>query len=232
MSNRKNAFNSESSNPAKVFLEWKSNDKCFAYYDKDKKENVKIPLPFTFVVLEEMHTVKGWNDASGSGIFSNEVKFISKEELTVKAFKGGEIAKGLYSEIKPKINNAGGVYHKSLYVMSTDGELMNVSFKGAAVKEWGEFTQKTRTRLTDEWVTVAEAKEGKKGSVTFNTPVFKFDGSLDDAHGQLADSNFDILEAYLKSYKAKVEQPEVVEETTSNASLGDPYYSSGDDCPI
>ena len=41
-SNRAKAFQAPLSNPAKRFLEWKSNDKCFSYFDKEKKENVKV----------------------------------------------------------------------------------------------------------------------------------------------------------------------------------------------
>ena len=77
-------------NPALKFLEWSSKYKCFKYYDKEKGENVKVELPLKFVILEHYHTVKGWNDASESGIYSNEVLFLSSEELEVKAFKGGQ----------------------------------------------------------------------------------------------------------------------------------------------
>ena len=73
----------KSKNPAKKFLSWKSEEKCFAYYDKEKEENVIIDLPFKFVILEHYHTVKGWNDASESGIYSNEVFQIGNEELQV-----------------------------------------------------------------------------------------------------------------------------------------------------
>ena len=41
----------ESKNPATQFLEWKSNDKCFSFYDKEKGENVKVQLPFHFPQL-------------------------------------------------------------------------------------------------------------------------------------------------------------------------------------
>ena len=114
-SNRQGAFSTPQSNPSTKFIDWKSNDKWFSYYDKDKKENVQIPLPFKFLALDELHSVKGWNDATSSGIYSNEVKFISKEILTVKPFKGNEIAKGLYKDIKDKVQSAGGHYVKSIY---------------------------------------------------------------------------------------------------------------------
>jgi hypothetical protein len=205
MSNRRQAFNQPTSNPAKMFIEWKSDDKCFSYYDKDKQEKIQIPLPFNFLVLEELHTVKGWNDATQSGIYSNEVKFISKEVMTVKPFKGNEIAKGFYKDIKEKIVSAGGHYVKSIYIMLEDGTLANLQLKGSAVQEWGLFTAKTRTRLPDEWVQVKTVKQGKKGAVKFNVPEFTFLRSLSESEAEQADEVFNELEAYLKTYLAKAE---------------------------
>lgn len=213
-SNRRQAFNTPQSNPATKFFDWKSNDKCFSYYDKEKSENVLVPLPFKFLVLDELHAIKGWNDATSSGIFSNEVKFISKEVMTVKPFKGNEIAKGFYKDIKEKVVSAGGHYVKSIYVMLEDGSLANIQLKGSAVQKWGEFTQKTRNRLPDEWVVVAKSLEGKKGAVKFNTPEFSFERSINDAEAEMADEAFNTLETYLKAYLVKAEP--VVEETIDN----------------
>jgi len=210
MSNRKQAFAQPQSNPATMFIEWKSNDKAFEYYDKETSSKVAIPLPFKFLVLDELHAVKGWNDATSSGIYSNEVKFISKEIMTVKPFKGNEIAKGLYKDIKDKIVAAGGHYVKSIYVMLEDGTLANLQLKGSSVQAWGEFTQKTRNRLPEEWVIVKTAKDGKKGAVKFSIPEFAFERSLSDAENEQADLCFDILEAYLKAYLVKSEP--VIEE--------------------
>ena len=210
-SNRRQAFAQPQSNPATKFLDWKSNDKCFEYYDKEKQEKVSVALPFKFLVLDELHTIKGWNDASSSGIFSNEVKFISKEVMTVKPFKGNEIAKGLYKDIKEKIVAAGGHYVKSIYIMLEDGSLANLQLKGSAVQKWGEFTQKTRNRLPDEWVQVTKAIEGKKGAVKFFTPDFSFERSITEDEAMQADEAFNILESYLKTYLAKAEP--IVEET-------------------
>ena len=209
-SNRRQAFAQPKANPSTKFLQWKSNEKCFEFYNKEKQEKVSVTLPFKFLVLDEMHTVSGWNDASSSGIFSNEVKFISKEVMTVKPFKGNEIAKGLYKDIKEKIIAAGGHYVKSIYIMLEDGSLANLQLKGSAVQKWGEFTQKTRNRLPDEWVQVTKAIEGKKGAVKFFTPDFSFERSISDAEAVQADEAFNILETYLKAYLVKAEP--IVEE--------------------
>jgi hypothetical protein len=220
MSNRRQAFQTPQSNPATKFFDWKSNDKCFSYYDKEKQENVLVPLPFKFLVLDELHAIKGWNDATSSGIFSNEVKFISKEPMTVKPFKGNEIAKGLYKDIKDKVQAAGGHYVKSIYIMLEDGSLANIQLKGAAVQKWGEFTAKTRQRLPDEWVIVESVVDGKKGAVKFYTPDFKFERSISDTEADLADEAFNVLETYLKTYLVKAE-PSVILNGDASQNFND-----------
>jgi len=220
-SNRRAAFQQPQTNPSTKFIEWKSNDKVFSYYDKETKENVAIPLPFKFLVLDELHTIKGWNDASSSQINSNEVKFISRDEMVVKPFKGNEIAKGLYKDIKERIKAAGGHYVKSVYCMLENGSIANLQLKGAACQSYGDFTAKTRSRLTDEWVVVAKAIDGKKGAVKYTTPGFAFEKSLSDSEADLADEAFNTLEAYLKTYLTKAEtiETEVIEEVIEDDDL-------------
>lgn len=229
MSNRKSVFTQPQLNPATKFINWKSNDKCFSYFDKNLAETlanegktkeeikelsqVKIPLPFKFLVLDELASVKGWSDSLNGQIISNEVKYISKEPLTIKCYhrnaKGEsvstEIAKGIYKDVKEKVNSAGAKYHKSLYVMLEDGTLANIKMKGAVVQQWGVFTQRTKNRLTEEWVIVEKHVDGKKGAVKFTTPDFKFERSISNSESEKADEVFDVLEAYLKTYLAKSE---------------------------
>ena len=221
ISNRRQAFAQPQTNPATKFIDWKSNDKCFSFYDRETSANVAIPLPFKFLVLEELHTVKGWNDASSSQINSNEVKFISRDEMTVKPFKGKEIAKGLYKDIKEKIKAAGGHYVKSVYCMLEDGSIANLQLKGAACQSYGDFTAKTRSRLTDEWVVVAKAVEGKKGAVKYTTPGFAFDKSLSESEADLADEAYNNLEAYLKTYLAKSETIDAIVPSETDEVIED-----------
>jgi hypothetical protein len=209
MSNRTQVFAGGTKNPATKFLDWKSDQKGFSYYDKGLGKNVEVPLPFKFVFLDELSTVKGWNDASSSGIFSNEVKYLSKEPMTVKAFKGGEIAKGLYNEIKERVKNAGGHYSKSIYIMLEDGSLANIQLKGSATQQWGEFVKANRQSITRTWVNVATATESKKGKVVFSVPNFTIGADIEDLDARDADAKFDELEAYLKTYLAKVDVEDI-----------------------
>ena len=221
-SNRRQAFAQPQTNPAKKFIDWKSNEKGFNYYDKESKTNVAINLPFKFLVLDELHTVKGWNDSLKGQIGSNEVKFISNDVLKVKTFHKDangkniktDMIEGVYSEVKEKIKSSGAHYVKSVYIMLEDGSIANLQLKGASCQSYGDFTAKTRSRLTDEWVEVANFVEGKKGAVKYTVPEFKFKNSISDAKADLADEAFNTLEAYLKTYLTKADpiNIEVVDE--------------------
>lgn len=201
MSNRKDEFKSSNPNPATRFLEWDSNQGCFKFYDKEKSQNVNVKAPFRFVVLKQLHTVKGWHAKSESGIYSNEVENLSNDQMYVKSFKGGPIVHGLYKEIKERLN--GGAYFKSIYIMLQDGSVANISIKGAAVAAWGDLVQKNLNRLADEWVVIKGAKEERNGSVTYTVPVFEFGGSLEEKFGVKADAAYDTLSSYMKVYLAK-----------------------------
>jgi len=201
-----NTEKSVSSNPTSKYLEWKSNDKAFSYYDKEAGQNVKIELPLKFVFLQHYHTVKGWNDASASGIYSNEVFYIGSEPMTVRSFKGGVLAEGLYKDIKSNIVNAGGKYHRSVYVMLEDGTIANLSFKGAVVREWSDFMEANRSLTDAQWIEVKEAREEKKGSVKYSVPSFKMGPALSKQDSSNADSVASSLKSYLDGYFNKKEE--------------------------
>lgn len=208
-----NTEKSTSSNPTSKYLDWKSNDKSFSYYDKEAGENVKVDLPLKFVFLQHYHTVKGWNDASQSGIYSNEVYYIGSEPMTVRAFKGGTIAEGIYKDIKQDITNAGGKYHRSVYVMLEDGTIANLSFKGAVVREWSDFMEVSKNLVDNQWIEVKSAKDQKKGSIKYSTPEFTLGDNLNAKDSAQADSVASELKTYLDAYfnKEEAQEPEEVE---------------------
>lgn len=206
-----NTEKSVSSNPTSKFLSWKSNDKSFSYYDKESEENVSLELPFKFVFLQHYHTVKGWHDASQSGIFSNEVYYIGSEPMNVRSFKGGTIAEGLYKDIKVDIVNAGGKYHRSVYVMLEDGTIANLSLKGAVVKEWSDFMDANKNLVDAQWVEVNSAKDQKKGSIKYSTPEFTMGANLKPTDADKADSAAAKLKAHLDTYFNKEDAVEVTD---------------------
>ena len=191
MSSRRTLNQSEgnTTNPSTKFLQWKSNDKNFQYWDKSKSENVIINLPLKFQFLEHFHCVKGWNDKSKSAINSNEVKFISKEPLKVYSFKGGTIAEGIYSDIKLNILQAGGKYHRSVYAL-LNGEIVNLQFKGAVVSAWSDFLKENENKIEESWITINSVQDLKKGATKYSVPVFEIGDQFTAVEKGLADSKF------------------------------------------
>ena len=139
------------------------------------------------------------------------------DRLDVKSFKGGPIISGIYRDIKDQLQ--GGVYNKSIYVMLGDGSIANISMKGAVVATWGDFTKKSKARLSDEWVAVLKHEDMKKGSVKYTIPVFEYKSTMTDTEGELADKAYDIMKEYLAGYFGKEAEEELVQDVSKTAHL-------------
>jgi len=166
-------------NPAKKWIEWNGKKGVFYYYDKTKEKQLELELPISFVVLEEYHTVGGYDNDDETGIYANEVLNIGDEEMLVKNYKGKKIATGIYKEIKENVVKSGGKYYKSIYAVM-DGELINIKIKGGVVGSWTKFLEKSWNRLKDEFVTIKEVEDKKKGSIKYKLPIFNFGSSISD----------------------------------------------------
>jgi len=197
--------------PAEMYLEWKSDDKSFSYYDKSQGKNITVD-PGKFLFLMDRSTIKGWSEADQSGIYSNEVKNLSTDDLNVRTFSGKAIASGKYADIKEAIAKAGGTFTKSIYAMMQDGTIINFQLRGVSLRQWMDFTAKSRRRLPDEWITIASVEEGKKGRVTFSFPNFEFSGSLNAKEGDLADQQYNEL-------KRKIEPSERIADNQTDQEV-------------
>lgn len=189
----------ESTKPAKIYFEWKSakkvkkspeghaildkNDKptyeydgYFTYYDKAKGEDVKVPLPFRFIPLEVLSCVKGFNDKNKCGIYSNEVKSIKNDVLTVNTFKGGLSVKGLYGTIKGEIDAMGGKFANSVYIGYRVGdklELCNLQIHGASLSPFIEYGKLHKDLTQKGAMQVKSFKIATVGDNQFAEPIFE-----------------------------------------------------------
>ena len=204
------------SNPAKLFYSWGGDEGCFSFYDKVEKKKVSVPVsakkPFVFIPLCALATIKGYSDSDESGFWSNEVKDLKKERLTVRV-KSGIVAVGLYDEIKEKIAAKGAKFCQSVYVGIKDesGELVlaNVQMYGAALSAWIDFCK--GKKIDEIAVAVKGSTEGKKGKTVYQIPTFE-EIKVKDETNQAAIELDKGLQVYLKEYLAKnasavVEQP-------------------------
>jgi hypothetical protein len=123
--------------PVKKYIEWSGEKGHFSYYDKNSSKEDKrvvLDMPIYIQPLDSLNTIKGWDDASQSGIYSNEVRLMS-DRLTVKSFEGGKLGEGQYEDVKG-IN--GARFTKSVYAVlilnkGKDLELVNFQLKGSAL---------------------------------------------------------------------------------------------------
>lgn len=174
-------------NPSTRWFEWAGGDDggFVRWYNKDTKQDVKIEGAFTFLLLDELSTVKGWHEPSESSIYANEVRDLRQEALVVRSFKGGELASGLYTDIKDRIVAKGGHYHASIYVAYKDGNelrLGNLGLKGAALSAWMEFKKaspakkdangKSVRAFFVDAVKITGYEDAKKGATNYRIPKF------------------------------------------------------------
>lgn len=194
-------------NPCKKFIDFKSDDKQFVYWDKELGENgesVVIPTPIYFIVLDELTTITGYYKEGDCGIYSNEIHFLKDEVLKVRTFKkGGPSIVGLYDTIKDSIKAIGGKFTKSVYAMmiSAEGttELVNFRFRGAAFSAWLDKRVNTGRQvvcIADEFI------EEHNGKTVYNVPVFKAFNMKPEYRAMAVEMDRE-LQAFLKDYKSR-----------------------------
>jgi hypothetical protein len=162
-------------NPAKAFLKWKGTG-GFEYFDKskgEKGEKVAVALPFEFLALDTLATVKGYSDSAQSGFWSNEVRNIGKDILTVRN-KTGIVAKGTYTEVMASKATTGAKFCQSVYIVANiEGKsvIANIQMMGTALSAWIDFGK--TNKIFKGAIKVASMKEGKKGATVYQTPIFE-----------------------------------------------------------
>lgn len=194
--------NTEIVNPAKYFYEWVGSKSCLRYYDKQKEEQVFVPLPFSFLVLDRLSKISGFSDQDQSSFWSNEVRDLKKEPLTVRT-KKGIVATGLYSTMAP-ILNMGAQYCQSVYIAVKEGNefvIANISIQGSAIGPWIELCK--GKDIYKYAVTITEGIPMKKGATNYYAPVFKLSSNILPETEQKAIELDRQLQDYFYSYFKK-----------------------------
>lgn len=213
---RADAYSEAVKSPVTKYVTWSSNDKCFSFYDREAKTNVQLKLPIKIVHFRDFASIKGFDDRSQSSIFSNEVTSVKNEPLVVRSFKGGELIRGLYADIKLRLKELGGKYNMSMYAM-IDGELVNISIGGAILQHWSDFSKDNRNKFLTNYINVNMALDLKKGSVKYSVPVFSLGEEITAKDMNKADELDDeLLDYFKKKAKASSEAVSVVAEEVDN----------------
>lgn len=197
-------------NPSGRWFTWNGEQGIIEYYDKEQEENITVDIPFTFLVLDQLGTVKGWHNESESGIYANEVHRIDRQPLTVKSFEGGVIAEGLYKNIKDTVKSKGGRYVSSIYIAyyrGADLEIGNISLKGAALSAWMDYSRKIGKGLYEKAIVIDGYQEGQKGSITYRVPTFSTNAVAEETN-EVAIGLDKVLQEYLDKKAVQPEEPE------------------------
>lgn len=220
---RKKPDNQALTNPSKFFLQWKSKEESFIYYNKEKKEDVKMPKPFVFIPLSMAYTLKGYNQKKAKSYISNEVENLETDIISVKSYDAAKNSTtewtGTFKDIKDVMDD-NIKYTISLYaaIKSRKGEmtLVNLQLNGAALFHWFEFAKKN-----DIWssaVKVEKDTDEKNGAVKYKAPVYELiDLSSEDdiTAGELQAEIEGYLKEYFKKNRAAL-TPNTVDENQDN----------------
>lgn len=192
-------------NPAVRFFQWKGGKGEIEYYDKEAKESVTVPMPFTFIVLDQLNTVSGFSDEAQSSYYSNEVRNSILQPFVVRLGKA-IAATGLWTDIK-KSGLQGVKFAKSVYIAFKDesGEFVigNLKLLGSSLN-WFDFCK--NNNLYDIAVSIADKEKAKKGSNEYFTPVFKANPLTDESRTKAKELD-ETLQHYLGVYFSRSASP-------------------------
>lgn len=213
-------------NPATRWFEWNGETGAIRYYDKDVKQNVEVGSDFTFLLLDQVGRVGGWDKEGDCAIYSNDVKDTRQEVLVVRSRKSGTIAEGIYQDIKDRVIRMGGKFVANCYIAYKNGgsslKIGSLQFQGAALHAWAEFQKANRADLYKKAIRINGFTEGKKGKIVFRVPILtlKDISSESDAAAVALDKE---LQEYLASYfkRTKRDQVEAPQHHDDDTDSGD-----------
>jgi len=213
-------------NPTRIWYNWSGETGTLYYFDKSKGEKgeiVNVGSKFRFILLDTLSSVRGWHDASYSGISSNEVRDTRSERLVVKA-KVGIIAEGFYTEIRDRVRSAGGNFTSHLYIAFKAGnevQLGSLQLKGAALQSWMVFSKENRAALYKSGVAINGYVEGKKGHIVFRVPVFALTEVSPETDAEAVRIDKEILQPYLAGYFKRTRVDQVSTEPAAESTPPD-----------
>lgn len=213
-------------NPAQHFFSWAGGKGQLQFYDKEKKENIAVPLPMEFLVLDELATMTGYNKKLESGYWSNEVRSTKKEEFIVRT-KNGIAQSGLYEQLAD-VRGKGAKYAKSIYFAhrnsAGDYIIGNFQAAGSALSAWIDFGNNHVPTNGKVRISRGEKQDSPVGD--FYPPAFTFLPSTpeEDAEAIRLDKE---LQIYLNQYLAAAEYNRTNQETPEDLSTV-PYVNPND----
>jgi hypothetical protein len=222
----------EISNPAQRFFEFAAKQGEVRYWDKtlgENGENVTVPLPFQFIILERGFQITGGRKIGTSrqkkeylGYFSNFVRDLKTETFVVRSKNGSE-GEGVYADIKTQVN--GAKLQLGLYIAFKDEnkqlQIGYLKLKGSALSEWFDFAKNKNIWAGAFAIAGRELVEpDDEDQKPYYVPVFKQVLEIPaDVEVQATAFDRDILTPYFKAYFSR--KPVTEEVDTVDAEQPD-----------
>jgi len=223
-------------NPCTKWFKWKGSTGTVVYYDKLTKTDVEVALPFTFLLLDVLSTIKGYDESAKKSIWSNEVRDIKNSILTVKS--GNDVlVSGNYGTVKDKAIAAGGGYAASCYIAFFDeSKVLHIgnftmtgsslgggkhlpadkNMKDVEIGAWIEFTKNYKADMYSKAIVITkEERICTQGATKFFCPKFDVK-DVSEATDKAAIELNKELQAYLETYlKVEAKPTEAVVEVAA-----------------
>ena len=181
--------------PATIKLTWDNTNSTFKVYNKTTKANTLASLPMRFMVIDNYNCITGWCEKTGTSYYSNEIKNVNTEKLTVKA-GDTTMCSGLYSELKEGLAANGAKYSESVYVLFEDGTVGNIILAGSNCAAWFNFKAEAKANIVKQWVGMGNPQKQKKGSITWSVPEIKLLEAISDEEANRADNAYEAIQEY------------------------------------
>lgn len=244
-------------NPCTKWFKWKGSTGTVVYYDKLTKEDVEVKLPFTFLLLDVLATIKGFDKSTKESIWSNEVRNTKETPLLVK--KGSVLFRnGMYSDIKADVVSAGGGYASSCYIAFKDetGKLIigNITMAGSSlgggvhkpadkklkdieVGAWIEFAKAFKNELYNKAIQIVDKDDRicTEGNVQFYCPKFALIDTTPETDKAAIELNKELqayLETYLKVEAKPTEAVAPVAEAAPQVSKEEQFEKNAEEKPF
>lgn len=132
-----NPFLENIQNPVEYRVTWSGSKGLWVVYDTESKEKYEM-AEISFIPLEVLNTVKGWDGKTETGIYSNEIKNTKTQEFNVRS-GNGTICQGLWNDIKFEVKAKGGKWANVAYALlvgKKENKLATITFVGSSVGVW------------------------------------------------------------------------------------------------
>lgn len=199
--------------PVEMYFKWKSFTKVeskdadwdtvvkdkfinkFESYDKDLQTTHQL-TPDQFIVLEVGYTITGWNASENAYMYSNMIRNLKTEELTVRTqWENGEtVFTGVYD--RDAIKKIGGKFTSNVIVLEK-WILCNYQFTGGELLRWNEDKKLINTNKYK--VKFDGFEELVNGKVKYTVPKWKQGDVISDEEWKDINDKVEILKEYFSS---------------------------------